>query len=330
VSKTLTILTAILAAQIVLFAVTSVDTHRVQKKEPFLSIDTSQVDYIKIRNEDGELTMKRIGANWKIVDPYDYPANPSYIKTLMEKMADLKLETFITGNPDKQELYELDDSTGKYVEFGKENGTVEKFYCGKASSSYTHTYIRRADSDEVWLVDGTPRSSFTRKPEQWRDKKILALDRSMIERVLLHHPGKTIELERQIVTPEPKENEGKAAGEPDTTWSVNAPGVKPFTPADKMVNRIMNTLKRLNALSFLDAGRDTIPDFSHPDFAIDVYLEGDQHEKLEFIPKPDEETRWLARKNEKNSTIFVVYQSSVNNLKKTVADLKGKEKKNNT
>ncbi|MFH0766033.1 MAG: DUF4340 domain-containing protein [Calditrichota bacterium] len=320
-SRTLTILIALLAAQIVVYALVSIDTHKVQKKEQFLSIDTSLVDYIKIRNEDGEMVMKRVGTRWKITEPLEYSANPSYVKTLLEKMAELQVETEVTSNPDKYQTYELDDLAAKYAELGKEGGKIDKFYTGKSSDSYTQTYMRRADSKKVLLVSGSPRSSFSRKPEDWRDKRVLELDRTQVERMLLKFPQETIELTRQIGAGSDT-TDGK-----DTTWLATPSTGASFNPVDKSINRILNALKRLHAVNFLDTGRDTIPDFSTPDFTIEVYLEGNQREVLDFIPKADEDTRWLGRLNRDDKTIYVIYQSSVKNMMQSVDDLKGIEKK---
>ncbi|MBC8466130.1 DUF4340 domain-containing protein [bacterium] len=322
--RTTIILSAILIIQIIIFSLASIDRHHVQKKEKFISVDSTDADYIKIVNENGELVMRKVGARWKITEPYEWPANNSYIKTLLEKMQALETETYITDNPDKYVLYELDEIAAKYVEFGKQDGIVDKFYCGKASDSYSHTYIRKADTDKVYLVSGSPRSSFSRKPEQWRNKEVLKLDRTMIERMVLTSPGETIELKRSITAEQPVDG-GTAIA--DTSWEAIPSRGEAFVPVDKALNRIMNTLKRFNAISFLDAGIDTIPDFSNPEFTIDVFMEGDQKVKIDFIPKADEETRWIARKDMNESTVFVVYQSSLKNLRKDVPSLKGEEEK---
>ncbi len=320
-NKTFNLLGAALIVQIIVYFAVSTEPHHVTVKENFLAVDTSNIDFVKIKNEKGEMVMKKVGSTWRVTEPFDYLANPSYATTLLEKVSGLKLETYISNNSDKHSLYELDELTAKYVEIGSEGGTVDKFYCGKASDSYTHTYVRKADSDEVWLVSGSPRSSFSRDPKQWREKKILALDKTMIERVLLKFPNRTIELDR-IIAPV----EGAQKGEVDTTWMAHPPRGKDFEPEEKAMNRILNTLKRLNAIDFIDSGSDDMPSFDRPEFTIEVFLEGDQHEVVEFIPQEGEDSRWVARKNGDDSTVFVVYQSSVKNLKKDEADLKGEDK----
>ncbi len=320
-SKTIKILLAVLVVQIGFYLAVSQDRHRVRTKQPFLTVDTSEVNYIKIVNEDGELVMNRVGNQWKMKKPIEYPANQSYVRTLLEKLARLRIETEVTTNPDKFPLYELDELGAKYVEVGATGSRIDSFYCGKTSESYTHTYLRRAGSNHVLLVSGTPRSSFTRKPEQWRDKKILALDRSLIEQIDLEFPDQTVELVRRITTPQ----EDTTLTAADTSWTAIPEKGGEFEPDKKVMNRILNTLKRLNAIDFIDQATGEVPDFSHPDFTVEVHLEGDQHEKIEFIPKPDNENRWIARRNEDDSTVFVVYKSSVNNLKKDPNALKGKK-----
>lgn len=320
-SRTVSILLVILVIQIGLYLAVSTDRHYVAKKEAFLSIDTSMVDFIKIRNDDGELVMKRVGNTWKVKEPFDYRANQSYVQTLLEKMAGLKVETLVSKGEDKYTQYELDDLAARYIEIGKDGGDVEQFYCGKVSDSYTHTYMRKADSKGIYLIDGTPRSTLSRQPDQWRDKKILELDKTLIERILLEFPTETIELTRSITVPQVDTIVVAA----DTSWMATPESGVPFEPEEKVMNRILNTLRRMNATDFIDAATDTVPDFSSPDFAVSVFLEGNQKERIEFIPKVDTENRWIARKNGVDATVFIVYKNSVNNLKKDTNALKGIE-----
>lgn len=325
-SRIKVILIAILIIQLGVWALISTSRNIVTEKKKFLSLDTTSIDYIHIKNKDGEITLKRMGGIWKITDPYDYPANPSYIETLLKKVQALEYESLITSNKDKYENYEVDGEEASYIEIGKEGDVVDKFYCGKPSKNYTHTYLRPADKDEIWLVAGTPRSSFTRNPKDWRDKKILRLDKTMMERILLKFPDETVELTRSISMPDMD----TTLTEPDTSWTVIPKRGKPFKPADNVLNRIRNTLSRMNATDFMVKGEDEIPSFDKPDFTVEVFLEGDQHEVIDFVPNPEDDKKFIARKNNSDETVFVVYQSSVNNLKKRPEDLKEKEEDKET
>ncbi|MDP8229318.1 MAG: DUF4340 domain-containing protein [Candidatus Electryoneaceae bacterium] len=326
-SRTVTILGVVLIVQIILYAIVSIDPHRVEQKEKFLANDTSQVDYVHIKNEDGEITMKRMGGTWRITDPYDYAVNLSHIQTFLKRVADLEYEASVTSNPDNYEQYELEEGTAPYVEVGKENGKIDKFYCGKLSETYTHIYARRADSDEVLLLNGTPRSSFVRKPSDWRDKRVLSINKAMIERVKIIFPDETVELVREISTPVMD----TVLMAVDTTWTVIPTVGEPFEPDSKPLNRVFNTLKRLNCRTFLEAGTDEIPDFDDAEFRVEVYLEGNRREVVEIISLPDPdadpdeeepEPRWIVRKDGDNGMVFEVYKSSVKNLRKRAEDLR--------
>jgi len=320
-SRTTQILVGVLVILLITWALVSTDRHHVKEKEHFLSNDTSQIDFVHIRNKDGEVTLKRVGGNWRVTEPYNYPANSSYTQTLLKKVAELELESLITRNKDKYEDYEVEGEESAYVEIGREGGDIDKFYCGKPSKTYTHTYLRREDTDEVWLVSGTPRSSFTRKPKDWRDKTILRLDKTMIERILLKFPDETVELLRTVASPA----DDTTLVAPDTSWQVIPERGKPFPPADRVMNRIRNTMGNMNSMDFKLAGIDTIPRFDPPEFTAEVFLEGDQHEVLDFVPDPDSDSRWAVRKNGNEETIFVVYKSTAKNLMKRPDDLKEKE-----
>jgi len=315
------ILAGVMIVGIAAWLLLSHDPHRVTEKQSFLTIDTSTVDYIRIQNKDGDLTMKKVGSNWKMTKPRDFPANAGYVKTLIEKVGGLEMESLITTNKDKLSTYELGDSA-TYIEIGKDGGKIDKFYCGKPSETYTHTYVRRDGSDEVWMVSGSPKSSFSRTPDDWRDKRVLELDRTMIQRILLEFPDETVELVRNISTP----NADTTLAKSDTTWMVHPAKGDPFEPMDKEFNRIMNTCARLSSIGFVDADDDTMPDMSKPEFTVEIFSEGNQHEKIEFMPRTTGDTsRWYAMKNGSASTLYLIYQSSVKNLMKRPDILKNGE-----
>lgn len=320
-SKLIMILAGVLALQLLLVSLLSIDTKtHVKQKEMFLATDTSQIDYVKIVNSGKPVALKRVGANWRLSEPLDFPANPRYIETMLKKLAELKVESHISSNKNKYDQYELSD-TATYVEAGKEGGKIDKFYIGKQSSSYSHTYMRKADDGDVLLVVGTPRSSLTRDPNDWRDKSVLSLDKSMLEKVVITFSDEVVELVRDISSP----SNDSIMVMSDTTWNVIPKRGKPFKADDKVLNRVRNTITRLNASDFLDKGLAEIPSFDNPELIVDAYLEGNQHERLEFIPmKGDDDNKWLARKNGNDQTVYVIFQSSVTNLKKRADDFRPK------
>ncbi|MBM3329777.1 MAG: DUF4340 domain-containing protein [Calditrichaeota bacterium] len=321
-NRNLTILAGSLVGLIAIYAILSIDPHRIEEKPKFLANDTSQVDYVKITHKGETVVIKRVGGHWRLAEPYETPANPSYMKTLLEKAASLELETEITSNQDAWEKYELTDSLASYIEIGKSGGRIDKFWCGKPSETYTHTYMRLEGKPEVLLVSGTPRSSFQRRPKDWRDKTVLALDRTLINRVVLKHPDATYDIDRKISSPRDDSTLVKA----DTTWLVTPPKGVSYAPEINVMNRILNTVAKLNSIDILDAGKDTVPSFAASEFAVEVYLEGNVRRSVEFVRKPDDDTRFVGRLDGGDDYYYVIYQSSVKNLMKRDDELQGGEK----
>ncbi len=316
-NKPIYLLAGVMAVGLAAFFLLSQNPNRVESKKKFLSLDTTAVNYIRVVNNEGDLSLKKVGAHWRITSPIDFPANESYVKTLIEKAGGLEYESLITRNKEKFAQYELGDSA-IYIEIGVDGGKIDKVYSGKPSDTYTHTYMRREGSDEIWLVSGTPKSSFSRRPNDWRDKKVFELDRTLVTKVLLKFPDETLELVREISAP----TMDTTLTASDTTWMVNTPKGESFRINQKPFNRIMNTVTRINAVDFKDAPIDSTPNFNKPDFAVEVFLEGNQHEQLDFVPNKDGDgSRWFARKNGDEKTLFLVYQSSVKNLMKRVPEL---------
>ncbi len=330
-NKPIYLLLGVLVVGLAAFFFLSNDPNRIESKEKFLSIDTTTVNYIRVVNTDGDFSLKKVGSHWRITSPVDFPANETYVKSLIDKAVGLECESLVTKNREKLAQYELGDSA-IYVEIGVEGGKIDKVYSGKPSDTYTHTYMRREGSDEVWLVSGTPKSSFSRRPNDWRDKKVFELDRSLVTKILLKFPDETLELVRQISAP----TADTTLATSDTSWMVNTPKGESFKINQKPFNRIMNTVTRVNAVDFKDSPSDSMPNFSKPEFAVEVFLEGNQHEQLDFVPNKDGDgSRWFARKNGDEKTLFLIYQSSVKNLMKRVPELmtgeepaKPKEEKN--
>lgn len=319
-SKTIKILGIILLVQIVIIALLNINTSTVKVKQKYLSNDTSKVNTILIKSVEGEVAMKRVGGGWRITKPTEWEANPSYMQILLEKLAGLEVEGVIVSNPKDWKTYELDDSSSAYIEVGVEGGKIDKFYVGKNADTFSHTYIRPAGTNEVWLVLGNPKAQMTRRVKDWRNKLVIQTDKALLEKIVIKHPNETVQLVREIL---PTDMETGAPG--DTSWKVVPDKGAPFKPDDRILNRVLNTLSKLNALDFIDqGGSEPFPQMDPPVFTVETHSEGGDKMVLDLIPKPDspDSENWVVRRNGDTKTLFVIYKSTANNLNKRANELK--------
>ena len=76
-----------------------------------------------------------------------------------------------------------------------ENGNMKfSFIVGKAGPSYNDTYVRKAGSNDVMLVNASLTYSFTKPVKEWRDKTIFSAPQENIKEVTYQYGDTTFTL----------------------------------------------------------------------------------------------------------------------------------------
>lgn len=144
-----------------------------------VTYDSTAVDKLEIVSTKLSVTFERQGGKWMMTSPVRYKANETIVAEAVGRGRQLELSNLVSSNPEKQRLFEVDTSGTKVIVY--ERGTEKAvFYVGKANSSFTDTYVRRAGSNEVYATTGIITSTFTRRLEDWRDKTVFKTEQSGI------------------------------------------------------------------------------------------------------------------------------------------------------
>jgi hypothetical protein len=151
---------------------------------PLVSYDSAAVDKLEIRSANGTVTLERVGGKWMLTSPVRYQADEAGIASAVGKGRDLKTTNLVSSNPTKQMTYAV-DSTGTLVNVSSNNNRLASFRIGKPSSSWTETYVRQEGSNDVYSVEGMLSTTFTKQPNDWRDKTIFKTDQAAISNVKL-------------------------------------------------------------------------------------------------------------------------------------------------
>jgi len=158
-----------------------------------VSFDSSAVDKIELRSPRDQITLERDGNTWKIVSPLRYPADEAAVKALLEKGGHIQLENVVSTNTQKQGLFQV-DSTGTFVRIFQQGNEKAAFIIGKASSSYTETFVRKESSNDVYLATGVLSYTFSKPVKDWRDKYIYKNDQSSIREIGFRYGDTTFTL----------------------------------------------------------------------------------------------------------------------------------------
>ncbi len=192
--------------------------------------DTASLRAIRFETPRGEtVELSRAGSHW-IVN--GHPADSGSVARFLTALADASSGALVARNPTTHARLGLSADSAYTVELHG-RGAAETVLVGDAGTRYGTTYVRRPASDEAWLVEADLRTAARRSLDDWRSKRVVALDTAAVASLEVRRDGESYALARA-----------------DTTWTL-AGGVS----ADAAVVRgILGELHNLWADGFLAEG----------------------------------------------------------------------------
>jgi hypothetical protein len=153
-------------------------------------IDSLAVDKITIKTPASSLLLEKRGAEWFVAQPVNYRADQAAVGQIIHSVKNLEIKTVVSSKPDKQSVFQV-DQTGTQVTLYEKGADKASFILGKMGGSYSESYVRRANSNDVITVEGASGDMFNRPVKDWRDKTILTVPKENIKTVQYQY-GDTI------------------------------------------------------------------------------------------------------------------------------------------
>lgn len=271
--------------------------------EAVITIDPEKVTRIAIHRPGESVELERAGSEWKLTKPLVYPANGDMVTAMLKQVEELNLEDIISKNPGTRSTYQV-DSTGTTVEIWTGEKQALGIVVGKPSASYSHTFIRYTDRNEVYRADGIIAYSFNRRPDDWRDKTILKLDEKEIQQVRLDYLA---------------DKESVALVRADSThWRVQEGSSAPAPADSATAARLLAAVTKLVAVGFATPAEAAGSDFGAPDFRLTLQTHSGSR-GVSFVGL--DEAKMLARADG-GETVFSLYKSNLGNLMKKGEELR--------
>ena len=134
------------------------------------SIDADTVDKIVLQSDETFQLLKE-GERWVLDD--GRPADPDMIDRALGSVASLTSTELVSSNPEKHAPYEVDDENGQRVTVFIQSQPVVDLVIGRSSMLGGGTYVRVADTNDVYLVQRTPiKSYFSSSKAEWQRLKM--------------------------------------------------------------------------------------------------------------------------------------------------------------
>lgn len=152
------------------------------KSEQFFKIDSASVDRLEFEKNGQKLTIAKVNGLWKIIEPVEYPVNQNFIASALSDLKNHYLESIISTNPNKKENFGFGDTTFTKLTVYQNGQLSGSFLIGSPTSAPAQTYLKRVDSDTVYLAEKFLHNNFV-KPSflDWRDLLIFSVPSTSIK-----------------------------------------------------------------------------------------------------------------------------------------------------
>jgi len=158
-------------------------------------LNPAEIDSIVTGTGDDEVTLKRQGSGFVVVDKDNYPAKTSEINSLITKCLDIQTSEFVTGNPANHEELEVTEekarSVIKFMKADPNSSLLTGIIVGKTKELGQGSYVRLLSSNpdlsnRVYVASNVP--MFGSGAMSFIEQQLISVKREDIESVTVSSP----------------------------------------------------------------------------------------------------------------------------------------------
>ena len=158
------------------------------------TIDSLAVDKIHLQSPTLDVVLEKQGVEWYLRNPLSFRADQANVAQLLHQVKSLEVKGIVSGNPEKQSLFQV-DSTGTQVTLYEGENETASFILGKTGPTFSETYARKKTSNDVVLVSNMMNYVFTHSVKEWRDRSIVSIPKETIKQLTYQFGDTTFTLE---------------------------------------------------------------------------------------------------------------------------------------
>ena len=146
----------------------------------FPNFDKEQVAKIEVIATGETTTLTKQNGEWVVASMDNYPADSEGIAELLTKVGEFKNTQRVSNNPEKQAEFEV-NSTGVEAKLMNANDKLlAHLFIGKITSGFLSSYVRVADSNDVYVAQGNLQSVFNKGTRTWKDRTIFDFNKGIV------------------------------------------------------------------------------------------------------------------------------------------------------
>ena len=165
-----------------------------------VNFDREKLDGIAIQNGDDRIELHRQNGKWRLTEPVKDQADGAAVDNLISDIETWRKEGTIPEKEiqaDKNGLNEYGLAQPKLrLKLLAPEGPPEIRF-GKDAALEGKMYVRLGDSKDVFVAAQTVRNDISKKPDDFRDRKLTDLTTAQVVRAVLRSPAGEIELAKK-------------------------------------------------------------------------------------------------------------------------------------
>ena len=271
----------------------------------FPNFNKEQVVKIEITATGETTTLSKQNDNWVVASMDNYPADGEGVAELLSKVTEFKNTQRVSNNPEKQLEFEVDSTGVEAKLMDASDKVLAHLFVGKTTPGFLSSYMRPADSNDVYVAQGYLQSVFNKDTRTWKDRTIFNFNKGIVTQLNIISPEETVELRLDA----------------DGAWQM----LKPVAAAAKTteVDALLTTFSGLDTDDFAEA-KDELAEYGldTPQSTISAVLNDGTTATL-HVGK-EEEGKLYVKRDDKD-TVFRLFKSNVDRLMKKSDTLKAEE-----
>ena len=279
---------------------------KVQTAMPlFPHFDKEQVAKIEITTAAETTTLAKQDGEWVVTSLDNYPADAEGVEDLLTKVGEFKNTQRVSTNPDKQVEFEVESTTGVETKLMDANDTLlAHLFVGKTTPGFLSSYVRVADTNDVYVAQGYLKSVFDKGTRTWKDRTIFDFNQGIVTQVNITSPEETVELRLDA----------------EGTWQMLQPEASAVKQNE--VDSLLSAFSQLDTDDFTEPKELAEYELASPHSSISATLNDGTTATLRIGKEEDGK---LYVKRDDKDTVFRLFKSNVERLIKKAETLKEEE-----
>jgi hypothetical protein len=158
----------------------------------FEGVSDSTLDAVRFTRPDGSVELRKVGADWEV---NGFRSDSGAVARFFGVLAESRVESLAANNPSNHARMgvSVDSAAAMVLEAG---GATRTLLIGLDGPRAVTMYARMPDEDAVYLVASGLRAYAHRQLEDWRNRRMLAIDTSQVRRIAVTRERASYELVR--------------------------------------------------------------------------------------------------------------------------------------